>query len=1135
MALGWVAIALLYLAGLFWLARWGDANSPTARKLTGHPLTYSLALAIYCTAWTYFGAVGEAARHQWDYLPILLGPVLLYLFGYRFIYKLALVSKKQRITTIADFIASRYGKRQTVALLVTLIALLATIPYIALQLKAIGSAFLLVSGETEASGIVFLAALFIGIFAIYFGTKHADVTEYRRGLMLAIAFESLIKILALAAVALVAWWVWHSSDNALPVDAIIQSYSLQGVSSLSFWLQTLIAAAAVICLPRQFHVSIIDNLDLKHLKIARWTFPLYLAVLALIIPVIATFGHALLSPAQIEPDTYVLSLALLSDIPLIKMLVFLGGLSAATAMIIVATLTLSTMITNDVILPKYLASRSHIGSGFTPTILAVRRLTIGMLLLLAYLYNQQMTGSKSLASIGWIAFSLVIQLLPAIVGGLYWKRGHAHGVYAGLLAAMFTWVLWLLLPLLTDAAVVIQNHVIVQGAVLSLIANCLAYALFSITSQPRLIDRIQAQAFVAPKDPYLNAALKPTANTTVADLITLLTMFLGEQRCAVFLDDYNATVDEHLTAQQAPTDDFLQFCERALGGVIGASSAKAIIDSAIGGRKLDFEEVVNFFDDTTAALKFNMSALLTSLENLDQGISVVDRNLNLVAWNKRYLDLFNYPDGMIRAGMPIEHLVRYNAERGECGVGEVDMLVAKRMEHLRQGTPHRFLRQRSDGKVIEMVGNPLPGGGFVTSFNDITAHIEIQQALEEANIDLENRIQKRSEEVHAINAELRKEIERRADAEKEIVNARKAAEHANASKTRFLALASHDILQPLNAAKLYLSSLQESQLRANDREVLDKLNDSVLASEALIATLLDIARLDQGDLQPKPHPCSLRNVMQSLVHEFSMKAEHKGLRLRSHIPDVWVNTDPTYLHRIVRNLLSNAVKYTEQGGVIIAARKRGEHILLQVWDSGLGIDRDEQSKVFNDFYRVENRMQRGLGLGLSVVARLGQQLNSPISVRSVSGKGSCFWFELPMCAAEKQVSDVSRVNKLGLSGLTALVVDDQRVNLDAMETLLHKWKVKSRVANNVSQAKALAEEIPPGMLLVDYQLGDNQNGLQLIQDLRRDRDDYLPAILITANREEELIEACKQQQVSYLSKPVKPAKLRALMQSLLVK
>ena len=832
-----------------------------------------------------------------------------------------------------------------------MIALLATIPYIALQLKAIGSAFLLVSEQKNASGIVLGATLFVALFSIYFGTQRTDVTEYRRGLMLAISFESVVKLLALIIVAAYGFWWWQQTHEEAIMASFGTEQALDNFMSVPFWAQTFMAAAAVICLPRQFHVAVVDNLSLTHLKTARWMFPLYLALIAFVIPVIAVAGKAMLSVGS-EPDTYVLGLAIMSDSLLLKMLVFLGGLSAATAMIVVATLTLSTMLTNDVILPTLLLSRNPKQSApdYTRPILFIRRGVIAGILLLAYLYQQQMTGSRSLASIGLIAFSLVIQLLPAIIGGLYWKRGHAHGVYAGLIVGVVVWVLWLILPVINGGEdLILQNAAISEGAILSMIANVVAYIVFSLLTQPRLIDRVQAEAFVTPLGVRSEHIDKQNLTTTMGDLVTLLSRFLGENRSQQLLEDYQ--LQHHVTLELAdsPQELFLEFCERALGGGIGASSAKVLIDSVLSGKRMNFEEVVNFFDDTTQAIQFNISALFASLESLEQGISVVDKDLNLVAWNKSYLDLFAYPRELVTVGTPVETLIRYNAERGECGVGEIEVLVQRRLQHMRAGTSHRFLRQRSDGKTIETIGNPLPGGGFVTSFNDVTEHIEIQHALKEANIDLENRIQKRSQEVQTINAELHTEISRRGEAEKELVNARKVAEQANASKTRFLASASHDILQPLNAAKLYLSALQEAQLSSDAGELVKKLGDSLNASEVLIATLLDIARLDQGDMQPKMGAVALMPLISPLMEEFSMSAAAKGLHLKGRLQDLWVETDRTYLYRILQNLLSNALKYTSNGKVLLSVRKRQTGVLIQVWDTGSGIDDVEQDKIFCRF------------------------------------------------------------------------------------------------------------------------------------------------------------------------------------------
>ena len=373
-------------------------------------------------------------------------------------------------------------------------------------------------------------------------------------------------------------------------------------------------------------------------------------------------------------------------------------LSAATAMIIVATLTLSTMLTNDVVLPRLLAVKQHSAAygDYGKRIRLIRRVIIGIILLLAFLYHQQMTGSRSLHSIGLIAFSLVIQLMPAVIGGLYWKRGHAHGVYAGLVVGLITWVLWLVLPIINNSATDFeQSELLSQGAIISLIANAMAYCLFSWLAPARLIDRIQAEAFVSPAEVRNTPLKNQSVNVTIADLITLLSTFMGTGRCKQLVNEYQQLHHTTIENSQVPDDAFMAFCERALGGVIGASSAKALIDSVLRGKKLDFTEVINFFDDTTQAMQFNMTALLTSLENMDQGISVIDKHLNLVAWNKQYATLYTYPEDFLVVGMPIEKLIRYNAERGEFGVNDIEGEIEKRLEHLRSGTPHRFTRHQN--------------------------------------------------------------------------------------------------------------------------------------------------------------------------------------------------------------------------------------------------------------------------------------------------------------------------------------------------------------------------------------------------------------------------------------------------------
>lgn len=1132
MSIGWLALALVYLTALFWIAKWGDSNTPASRWLTSHPLVYSLALGIYCTAWTFFGAVGQSSSSQWMYLPILLGPVIVYVVFYKFMHKLVFVSKKQHISTIADFISSRYGKRQIVALLVTVIALMATIPYIALQLKAIGSTFQLITKQENGQLIVIIATSFIALFAMYFGTRNTDVTQNRRGLILAISFESCIKLLALVLIAIVGYNFWSTNETRPILESYFESSAIADLVSFDFWAQTLMAAAAIICLPRQFHIAVIDNLRIEHLKTARWFFPLYLTLIAITIPIIAMAGKVIFAGQNIEADSYVMGIALFSDSLILQIIVFLGGLSAATAMIIVATLTLSTMITNDVVLPKLMDAETYDGVNRVMRIKHIRRAVIFVILLLSFLYQQQMANQGSLAAIGLLAFSLVVQLLPSIVGGLYWERGHAHGVYAGLLAGFSVWLMLMFLSLTDTGYGFLQSSYLSQSAIYSLIVNVLFYIGFSIISTPKLIDKIQAKVFVNPVTPGSFDNQSKTIEVSVGDLKTLLSRFTGELRSEQLFTLYSNHHNTDMHTASRADETLLNYCERALGGAIGSSSAKALIESLVRGKKLDFTDVVNFFDDTTKAMQFNMSALLVSLENIEQGISVIDKELNLVAWNKRYIQLFDFPDEMVYVGAPIEALIRHNILRTNCAPNQVEASVNRRIGHLKNRSPHRLTSKRDEGHVLEIVGNPLPNGGFVTSFNDITEHIQLQAALKESNIDLSARVEKRTQEVHSINAELRLEIERRTELEKSLIRARQEAESANQSKTRFLSLASHDVLQPLNAAKLYLTALQENNIDNDTRNILSKLNDSVVSSETLISTILDISRLDQGELKPFIEDVHISDVITPIINEIAMEAKEKGLDFRYRIGDCWVRTDRTYLYRIIQNFATNAVKYTQKGKVLITVRRQLGKVIIEVRDTGIGIPKLQQAAIFSDFYRVENTSEQGIGLGLGIVKRFSQQLECQIKVDSIENKGSCFRIEFVDSPAPNLPEAVKELPKSIFNKLKILCIDDQQENLDAMETLLTKWGAKVSISNNATEALILAESFKPHILLVDYQLGKGPDGLEIIDMIRSSVKMALPACLVTAKRGDDLLELCRIQNVNYLSKPIKPAKLRALIQSM---
>ncbi|SFB83212.1 Na+/proline symporter [Pseudoalteromonas denitrificans DSM 6059] len=1134
---------------LFWLANWGDKKTPLAKKISHHPFVYSLALGIYCTSWTYYGAVGTATNSGWNYLPILLGPALLFMFGHRFLYKLVLVSKKQNITTIADFISARYGKRQLTAILVTLIALLATIPYIALQLKALSSSFILLQGDTKISGtlLALFGTLMMALFAIFFGTRKVDVTEYRSGLMLAIAFESLIKLLALIAVAGLAVFVFLNYQpgmiSVLTKQSAFSHWKTDDFLSFNFIGQALMAAAAIICLPRQFHVTIVDNQDLKHLKTARWAFPLYLLLTAAVIIPIATAAFHPEIGAHFAADSFVLALPVTENNAILTTFVFIGGLSAGTAMIIVATLTLSTMISNDVVLPLLLKrkfKRNLITTSYKRQILLVRRITIAAVLALAYFYQQRLANNSALASMGLIAFSLVTQLLPAIVGGLYWRKGHAYGVYAGLIAGFIFWMLFLMFPLLQNASIdsnIIQQTVITQGTFIALIANIACYIAFSLGAQEHLIDKIQATAFVNPREQLsIEKRQNKDVKATIYDLKVLLQTFLGIQRSKQLFNYYMMN-SELADDNEFPNSEFIDYCERSLAGVLGASSAQALISTVLTGKQMAFEEVVNFFDETTQALQFNQNLLFTALENLSHGISVVNKDLKLVAWNKGYMEMFEYPEGFLEVGQPIEEVIRFNASKGECGPGELEIQINKRVQHLKNGTPHHFIRRRKNGQVFEMTGNPLPDGGFVTSYSDITSHIETQNLLEEINISLENRIEARTQEISTINKELEAEIGRRKHTEQALTQAKHEAENANDSKTKFLALASHDILQPLNAARLYLASIEDKDLSVNNQNSFEKLGHSLDSTVHLMSALLEIAKLDQGALTPQNRHFCINDILTPLSSEYAILCKEKGLQLKVKKSNAIVQCDTTYLRRILQNLVSNAVKYTKHGKVLIGCRHikatsiEHAYIKVEIWDTGPGISKYQQGKIFSDFYRIDNSDNNGIGLGLGVVKRMADLLSLTLEVKSILNKGSCFSIKVPVGIKElvqqKSVNQIQFDNK---QSFNVMMVDDAQENLDAMASLLNKWDCKHNSFKSFATAINFAKNNPaPDIILMDYQLDNESNGITLVLNLRDIWQKKLPAILITAMRDEALKAETKINDIHYLSKPIKPAKLKALL------
>jgi signal transduction histidine kinase len=473
----------------------------------------------------------------------------------------------------------------------------------------------------------------------------------------------------------------------------------------------------------------------------------------------------------------------------------------------------------------------------------------------------------------------------------------------------------------------------------------------------------------------------------------------------------------------------------------------------------------------------------------------------------------------------VEDLMRYNLTSANLPARRIDEVIADRCASMREGRPMSYERQRPDGTVLRIDGSPIPGGGYVTTFQDITAMRRTEQALKETNIYLEQRVKERTQELQVINEQMLK--------------AKSVAEQANQSKTRFLASASHDLLQPLNAARLFTSALAGKARDPEMIELVDHIDSSLGAAEEIISTLLDISKLDAGALEPDIGVFPVNEIMRHLATDFSAIAKDQGLDLHVVPSSAWVRSDSKLLRRVIQNFLSNAIRYTPSGKILLGCRRLKGYIRIEVWDTGPGIPEDQLTHIFEEFRRFQQgRDKKGLGLGLAIVDRICGMLNHPVNVQSVQGLGSVFSITVPVAPAEhsdqnttKSAPASRRVSSLG--GLHVVCIDNDPAILHGMSALLDNWHCDVTTAESLEDARDKLNGTKPDIILADYQLDDGRNGLDAMDSLRGEISNDIPGILITGYMAPDVREDAISRGYQILYKPVKPAALRALVNKLL--
>ncbi|GHE95913.1 two-component sensor [Thalassotalea profundi] len=1134
-------LSIAYLVLLFIVAHWGQKQSP--ENWSRKPWIYSLSLGVSCTSWAFYGTVGQAATTGAWLAPIYIGTIFCLVFAWPMLYKTLLIIKQQNLTSIADFIAFRYDRSPKIAATVSIIALLGTVPYIALQLRAISGSFDLLTG-TYQSGIstAFIVTIVLIVFSVFFGTRQVAANKQNQGLVLAIVFSSIVKLFALTAVGIFAtFFVFDGFGDLLNQRETINPQTV-GQSTYLITAQAILGAITIFILPQQFHMMMIENHNEQELKTARWLFPLYLILINLFILPIAIAGQLTFPGGSVDADTYVLTLPLFYQQAWLGVVVYIGGLAAATSMVIVCAIVLSTMFSTEVLNPLVLKFRlfnTKKTSQLSGLLLNLRRFSIAIILLFGFLFERFINQQSHLASIGLLSFVLLSQFAPATVGALYWRKANTKGALIGLIAGSFVWFYTLLLPALIPESTWVEYGLwniywlkptalfgitfldaTSHGVFLSLITNLACYVLVSLLTHRSVGEKLQAELFVNKTQNQFERHL------SIDDLYSLLHRFIDKEAAEELLN----FAKQNTRNNQLKNEALIEYTRLQLSGVLGSASTRMVMKAASTSQKMPLEDVVSIVDEASQMFRFNRELLQSGVENIEQGISIVDADMRLVAWNQRYIELLDYPEGLVTAGKSIEDLLRFNIAKGIITGAESEGLIERRIEHMRSGNSHYFQRTMPNGIVIEIRGQSMPGGGFVSTFTDITAHIEAEKALKRANEDLEKRVEERTQALRQAIAE---------------------AEAANSSKTRFLAAASHDLMQPFNALSLFTSMLKKKVKDDELALLANHIDDSLNVVEALLSDLVEISRLDNSSEKIEKSHFALDELLSPLKNEFILLAEQENISFHYQKTTCWVNTDKRMLRRIIQNFLSNAVHYCKdktgnkaniRSKILLGVRHTNTHIRIEVWDNGPGIPVDKQQTIFQEFERLEQtREVPGLGLGLAIAERMSSLLGLSISLKSTVGKGTGFMIEVPRIQRKAAVE----VNNLELtldkqvdkfSNMSVIVIDNDALMLTALSSQLTEWGCQVFMAKDeVALMKHVLTTMKtkPRLIIADYHLDNNKNGVDLVLELLNNQHWDIPCVICSADPSEQVRQHTSEANFLFLRKPIKALALKRLIRQLI--